>query len=174
MLQPGVTIVVDPLVSLMVDQVRGLKDLRIDSCDCVHSGMKGKEKTEKLNLLQNGALQLILLSPERFMMENFRESLSTMKEKNGISFAYGVIDEVHCVSEWGHDFRPAYLHLGRNMINFMETASGHPLPIIGLTATASFDVLADVERELTIGGNMSMDSETIIRPEDDARPEPDI
>lgn len=171
MLQPGVTIVVDPLVSLMVDQVRGLKDLRIDSCDCVHSGMKGKEKTEKLNLLQNGALQLILLSPERFMMENFRESLSTMKEKNGISFAYGVIDEVHCVSEWGHDFRPAYLHLGRNMINFMETASGHPLPIIGLTATASFDVLADVERELTIGGNMSMDSETIIRPEDDARPE---
>lgn len=169
MLQPGVTIVVDPLVSLMVDQVNGLHDLRIDVCDCVHSGMDGKKKTEKLNLLQNGALQLILLSPERYMMENFRESLSTMNEKNGISFAYGVIDEVHCVSEWGHDFRPAYLHLGRNMINFMKTASGRSLPIIGLTATASFDVLADVERELTLGGNLSLDSETIIRPEDDAR-----
>lgn len=171
LLQPGVTIVVDPLVSLMVDQVRGLHDNRIDSSDCVNSGMDGKEKAKKLNLLQNGALQFMFLSPERYMMENFRESLITMTEKNNIYFAYGVIDEVHCVSEWGHDFRTSYLHLGRNMINYMKTKSGRPLSIIGLTATASFDVLADVERELTLGGNLTIDSETIVRPENDSRPE---
>ena len=57
------------------------------------------------------------------------------------------------------------------MINFMNTKSGRPLSIIGLTATASFDVLADVERELTLGGNLTIDSETIVRPESDSRPE---
>ena len=171
LLQPGVSIVVDPLVSLMVDQVRGLRDIRIDACDCVNSGMNATEKAQKLNLLQNGALLFMLLSPERFMMENFRASLITMTEKNHVFFAYGIIDEVHCVSEWGHDFRTSYLHLGRNMINFMNTKSGEPLAIIGLTATASFDVLADVERELTLGGNLSIDSEAIVRPESDNRPE---
>lgn len=171
MLQPGVTIVVDPLVSLMVDQVRGLHALRIDTSDCVNSGMDGKIKAKKLNMLQNGSLQFMLLSPERYMMKNFRDSLITMTEKNHIYFAYGVIDEVHCVSEWGHDFRPSYLHLGRNMINYMHTKTGRPLSVIGLTATASFDVLADVERELTLGGNLTIDSETIVRSEDDSRPE---
>ncbi len=171
MLQPGATIVVDPLVSLMVDQVRGLHALRIDASDCVNSGMDGKMKSKKLNLLQNGSLLFMLLSPERYMMENFRDSLMSMTENNHIYFAYGVIDEVHCVSEWGHDFRPSYLHLGRNMINYMRTKSKRPLSIIGLTATASFDVLADVERELTLGGNLNIDSETIVRSEDDSRPE---
>jgi len=171
MLQPGVSIIVDPLVSLMVDQVRGLHELRIDACDCVNSGMDAKVKAKKLNQLQNGAVLFMLLSPERFMMENFRSSLLTMTDKNHVYFSYGVIDEVHCVSEWGHDFRTSYLHLGRNMINFMHTKSQRPLSIIGLTATASFDVLADVERELTLGGNLTIDSETIVRPESDARPE---
>lgn len=170
-LQPGVSIIVDPLVSLMVDQVRGLREARIDTCDCVNSGMDAKEKAKKLNMLQNGAVLFMLLSPERFMMENFRSSLLTMTEKNHVYFSYGIIDEVHCVSEWGHDFRTSYLHLGRNMINFMHTKSQRPISIIGLTATASFDVLADVERELTLGGNLTIDSETIVRPESDDRPE---
>lgn len=170
-LQPGVAIIVDPLVSLMVDQVRGLRNLRIDACDCVNSQMGAKEKVEKLNQLQNGSLMFMLLSPERFMMKNFRSSIQTMTEKNHIYFSYGIIDEVHCVSEWGHDFRPSYLHLGRNMIKFMHTKSKRPLSIVGLTATASFDVLSDVERELTLGGSLSIDSETIVRPESDTRPE---
>lgn len=171
LLQPGVSVVVDPLVSLMVDQIRGMNDARIDACECLNSGMDSTEKSKKLNMLQRGAVQLMLLSPERFMMENFRDSLMTMTEKNHVYFSYGVIDEVHCVSEWGHDFRTSYLHLGRNMINFMKTKAGSPLSIIGLTATASFDVLADVERELTLGGNLEIDSDTIVRPESDTRPE---
>lgn len=170
-LQPGVTVVIDPLISLMVDQERGLNDIRIDSVACVNSTMDARKKNRNLYLLQNGCLQFILLSPERFMMDNFRDSIEVMSIKNNVFFAYGVIDEVHCVSEWGHDFRPAYLHLGRNMIRFMHTKSNTPVPVIGLTATASFDVLADVERELMLGGNLTLDSEAIVRPENDSRDE---
>ena len=177
MLQPGVTIVVDPLISLMADQYNGLIENRIDACACVNSTLTRKERSRNLGKLQNGELQFILLSPERFMMEEFRNSLFTMSDKNHVYFAYGVIDEVHCVSEWGHDFRPAYLQLGKNMTDFMPTkvsamnlGEGN-IPIIGLTATASFDVLADVERELTLGGRLSIDSDTIVRPEMEQRKE---
>ena len=170
-LQPGVTVVVDPLISLMVDQERGLRSIGIDTVASVNSTMNVAQKNRHLSMLQNGCLQFVLMSPERFMMENFRESVEVMSIKNNVYFAYGVIDEVHCVSEWGHDFRPAYLHLGRNMIQFMHTKSGNNVPIIGLTATASFDVLADVERELTLGGNLTLDSDAIVRPENDTRDE---
>lgn len=177
MLQPGVTIVVDPLISLMADQYNGLIENRIDACVCVNSTLTREERSRNLGKLQNGELQFILLSPERFMMEEFRNSLHTMSDKNHVYFAYGVIDEVHCVSEWGHDFRPAYLQLGKNMTDFMTTKAsvmnldGGNIPIVGLTATASFDVLADVERELTLGGRLSVDSDTIVRPEMEQRKE---
>lgn len=171
MMQPGVTMIIDPLISLMVDQFRGLREMRIDASQCVNSTMNREQRTRNLNLMQNGSLIFIFLSPERFMMEDFRTNLLAMARRNHVYFSYGVIDEVHCVSEWGHDFRTSYLHLGRNMINFMLTKSGDPVPVIGLTATASFDVLADVERELTLGGNLSLDSESIVRPESDTRPE---
>lgn len=171
MLQPGVTIVVDPLVSLMVDQYEGLVKQRIDVSACINSTQEREEKTFHLGRLQNGELQFMFISPERFMMEDFREELLKMTRRNHVYFAYGVIDEVHTVSEWGHDFRPAYLQLGRNMTRFMETSSGRDISIIGLTATASFDVLADVERELTLGGQMSLDSDAIVRPEMSEREE---
>ena len=171
MLQPGVTIIVDPLVSLMVDQYKGLVKQRIDVSACINSTQESEEKTFHLGRLQNGELQFMFLSPERFMMEDFREELLKMTRRNNVYFAYGVIDEVHTVSEWGHDFRPAYLQLGRNMTRFMETSSGRDISIIGLTATASFDVLADVERELTLGGQMSLDSDAIVRPEISEREE---
>ena len=67
-----------------------------------------------------------------------------------MAFSYCVIDEVHCVSEWGHDFRSTYLMIGKNAQNFATTKNGKPVSLIGLTATASFDVLADIERELQI------------------------
>ena len=171
MLQPGVTIIVDPLVSLMVDQYEGLVKQRIDVSACINSTQKREEKIFQLGRLQNGELQFMFLSPERFMMEDFREELLGMTRRNNVYFAYGVIDEVHTVSEWGHDFRPAYLQLGRNMTQFMETSSGRDISIIGLTATASFDVLADVERELTLGGKMALDSDAIVRPEMSEREE---
>ena len=171
LLQPGVSIIVDPLVSLMVDQYEGLMEQRIDASACINSTMTREEKTYCLGRMQSGEIQFMFLSPERFMMEDFREEILAMPRNNRVFFAYGVIDEVHTVSEWGHDFRPAYLQLGRNMTRFMETKSGQNIPIIGLTATASFDVLADVERELTLGGVMALDSDAIVRPDISERKE---
>ncbi len=171
MLQPGVTIIVDPLISLMVDQYDGLVEQRIDASACINSTMTREEKSYCLGRMERGELQFMFLSPERFMMENFRDEILAMPRSNKVYFAYGVIDEVHTVSEWGHDFRPAYLQLGRNMTRFMETKTGQNIPIIGLTATASFDVLADVERELTLGGKMTLDSDAIVRPDISEREE---
>ena len=171
LLQPGVTIVVDPLVSLMVDQYNGLINQRIDVTSCINSSMDRQEKMFHLGRMMEGQVQFMLLSPERFMMkEDFRDEIIQMRNNN-VFFAYGVIDEVHTVSEWGHDFRPAYLQLGRNMKRFMQTKSGDNIVIVGLTATASFDVLADVERELTLGGELSLDSDAIVKPEISEREE---
>lgn len=165
MLQAGVTIVIDPLISLMVDQYNGLINQRIDVTACINSSMDRQEKVFHIGRMMEGQVQFMLLSPERFMMkEDFRDEILQMHNDNTY-FSYGVIDEVHTVSEWGHDFRPAYLQLGRNMTRFMKTKSEENIAIVGLTATASFDVLADVERELTLGGELSLDSDAIVKPE---------
>ena len=92
----------------------------------------------------------VFLSPERLSIYRFRESLRSMAD-NHVYFAYGIIDEVHCVSEWGHDFRFSYLHLGRNLYTYVlpkqtEKDELNHITLVGLTATASFDVLSDVER----------------------------
>lgn len=93
--------------------------------------------------------------------------------ESGVYFSYGVIDEVHCVSEWGHDFRLAYLHLGRNLYNYVlpkevEGADNH-ISLFGLTATASFDVLADVERELSGANSYSLEDDATVRYENTNR-----
>jgi len=169
MLQPGVTLVIDPLRALMQDQYEGLKDAGMDACTFINTTLTDKEKEERTGRMEASELQFIFVSPERLCIQGFRERLATMKEL-GIYFSYGVIDEVHCVSEWGHDFRFSYLHLGRNLYNFVHTKSpsGH-LTLFGLTATASFDVLADVERELSGDGAYPLDANTVVRYEDTDR-----
>ena len=82
-----------------------------------------------------------------------------------------MIDEVHCVSEWGHDFRTSYLSLGRNTIEHCKTKNKETIPIFGLTATASFDVLSDVERELSGNGLTNIDTDAIVRFENTNRTE---
>ena len=103
-------------------------------------------------------------------MEEFRDILKKINQTAfGLAFSYCVIDEVHCLSEWGHDFRTTYLMLGKNAQKFALTKGGEPVSLIGLTATASFDVLADVERELSIKhddiANAIIMIENTIRPE---------
>jgi hypothetical protein len=90
---------------------------------------------------------------------------------NNVYFSYCVIDEVHCVSEWGHDFRTSYLSLGRNAIEHCKTKNKQSIPIFGLTATASFDVLSDVERELSGNGLANIDPDAIVRFENTNRTE---
>lgn len=191
MLQPGVTLVIDPLRSLMKDQYDGLIGAGIDCCSYTNSSIevpeaikaKGakeiqdyriKERERRSKCLEQSEFLFMFLSPERLSILNFRERLKNMQE-TGVYFAYGVIDEVHCVSEWGHDFRFSYLHLGRNLYRYVlpkpkegDEKENH-IPLFGLTATASFDVLADVERELSGNGAFPLDAETVVREGDTNR-----
>lgn len=169
-LQPGLCLVVDPIKSLMEDQVRVLKLNWIDCCDFINSNLKREEKVKKLIDFRYGETMFLFISPERFVMQDFRNIIRTIDvSKFGLAFSYCVIDEVHCVSEWGHDFRSTYLMLGKNSQRFAKTKSEKAVSLIGLTATASFDVLADIERELQIQHNDVADAiimiENTIRPE---------
>lgn len=167
LLQPGITLVIDPLKSLMQDQYDGLINSGIDCCTFINSTTSSSEKKYRETQLESSQLLFAFVSPERLAILEFRQRLKNMHEYN-VYFSYGVIDEVHCVSEWGHDFRFSYLHLGRNLYNYVKAKDG-PISLFGLTATASFDVLADVERELSGNGAFSLDSETTVRYENTNR-----
>ena len=174
MLQPGVTLVVDPLRGLMKDQYDGLLKIGIDCISYINSDItKNREERERRESALTGSqIQIMFMSPERLSIHRFREVLRSMHESD-IFFAYGVIDEVHCVSEWGHDFRLAYLHLGRNLYNYVlpkeiEGEDNH-ISLFGLTATASFDVLADVERELSGSNAYSLEDDATVRYENTNR-----
>lgn len=174
MLQPAVTLVVDPLRGLMKDQYDGLLNIGIDCISYINSDItKSFEEGRRRELALTGSqVQIMFLSPERLSIYRFREVLRSMRE-SGVYFAYGVIDEVHCVSEWGHDFRLAYLHLGRNLFNYVlpkevEGEDNH-ISLFGLTATASFDVLADVQRELSGINAYSLDEDATVRYENTNR-----
>lgn len=170
LLQPGVTLVIDPLVSLMKDQYDGLIKAGIDCCTFINSTVEDKAFREQQ--MEQSKMLFVFLSPERLCIRSFRNRLRNM-EKLRVYFAYGVIDEVHCVSEWGHDFRFTYLHLGRNLYQYVlpkqKEGERRHLALFGLTATASFDVLADVERELSGNGAFPIDSDAIVRYENTNR-----
>ena len=161
LLQPGITMVIDPLKSLMKDQYDGLISSGIDCIAYINSSLSREEKKRNEILLESSQLLFVFLSPERLSIASFRERLRNMHEYN-VYFSYGVIDEVHCVSEWGHDFRFSYLHLGRNLYNYVRAKEGE-ISLFGLTATASFDVLADVERELSGNDAFTLDADVIVR-----------
>ena len=167
MLQPGVTLIVDPLSSLMKDQYDSLRNLGIDCCIYINSTINSEEKKRRETLMESSQALFVFLSPERLGIYQFRERLKNMHELH-VYFSYGVIDEVHCVSEWGHDFRFSYLHLGRNLYKYVRAKEGR-ISLFGLTATASFDVLADVERELSGESAFNLDADTIVRYENTNR-----
>jgi len=156
-LLPGITLVIDPLTSLMTDQVENLNIMGFDRAVYISSLLDADEREVELENIQNGDYYYIFISPERMQIQKFRDDLNTLVAQYPISLA--VIDEVHCVSEWGHDFRPSYLHLGKNIERYCTSANGIKPTIVGLTGTASFAVLTDVQVELGV-----TDEESIILP----------
>jgi ATP-dependent DNA helicase RecQ len=118
----GVTIVVSPLIALMQDQVNGLKELGI-SAEFYNSSLELGEKRKVLGKLHSGELDLLYMAPEGLLSEGF---ISQIRDCNINLFA---IDEAHCVSQWGHDFRPEYLRL-------KEITHKFDCPVMALTATA--------------------------------------
>ncbi len=148
LLQPGVTFVIDPLRSLMFDQAENLKANRIDRIAFINGEQEAQEREETSRRMENGEFQIVFISPERLQIKNFREELRRMT--TAFSVPYVVIDEAHCVSEWGHDFRTSYLNLASTVQAFCRFRNIPPT-IVALTGTASYAVLTDIQREIGIG-----------------------
>lgn len=143
LLQPSINFIVSPLLSLIYDQKTNLDNLKIDRTNFVTSDQKASEKTTVIDNFGNGHYLMIWISPERFQTKAFRENLERINHEK--AFAYAVIDEVHCVSEWGHDFRTSYLNLARTIRKYCPKVF-----LLGLTATASRFVLEDLKKEFEI------------------------
>jgi ATP-dependent DNA helicase RecQ len=136
-LLPGTALVVTPLISLMKDQVDGARANGIRAA-CLNSALPPEERASVMRSLFDDALDLLYVSPERFALDHFREMVGRLR----ISMA--VIDEAHCISEWGHDFRPDYLELSA----IRETLPG--VPVAAFTATATRQVQQDIEQKLNL------------------------
>jgi len=135
LLMDGVTVVISPLIALMQDQIKGLEELNITGA-MISSLQTAEENSITLQALLDGKLKFIYLSPERLSSNDFIEILSR------ISINYFVIDEAHCVSGWGHEFRGEYRNLSRLKHYFPNT------PIAAFTATATKKVEADICQSL--------------------------
>ena len=135
--RPGVGIVVSPLISLMKDQVDALHENGVRAA-YYNSSLNAGEARDVLRRLHGGELDLLYIAPERLMSSDFLERL------NDIPIALFAIDEAHCVSQWGHDFRPEYMQLGRLRSIFPKT------PLIALTATAEAQTRADITDRLNL------------------------
>lgn len=133
----GLTVVVSPLIALMKDQVDAAQARGIPAV-AIHSAMSWPEQQEALTALTSGALKIVYIAPERFRNETFRRALEQVK----ISLL--AIDEAHCISQWGHDFRPDYLDIGE-----FRKALGDPVTM-ALTATATPEVQGDILKQLSI------------------------
>ena len=131
----GLTVVVSPLIALMKDQQDKLSAQGVDAL-AMHSHLSPAESRETQELVGDGKGEILYLTPERFKDREFFELLLTR------SVSLFVVDEAHCVSQWGHDFRPDYLLLGS-----IAQRLGRP-PIMALTATATEEVRSDIVRQL--------------------------
>ncbi|MEZ4240548.1 MAG: DEAD/DEAH box helicase [Myxococcota bacterium] len=135
LLQPGVTLVVSPLTSLMDDQVANLRSVGLDFAGRVHSAAPDPEVEQELRRLSAGDYKLFYVSPERFHSERFLQQLASLR----VAVPLFVVDEAHLASEWGHDFRPSYLTLPD-----AHRAIAPEAPVVLLTATAPPQIRRDL------------------------------
>ncbi|HLO51904.1 MAG TPA: DNA helicase RecQ [Kamptonema sp.] len=141
LLKPGLTVVVSPLIALMQDQVESLKDNGIGAT-FLNSTLSVMETRSREAAILEGKIKLLYVAPERLLSERFLPFLDRVEASLGISaFA---IDEAHCVSEWGHDFRPEYRQM-------LQVRDRYPhIPIMALTATATDRVRTDITQQLAL------------------------
>jgi ATP-dependent DNA helicase RecQ len=149
LLLPGRTLIIDPLVALMEDQVEGLRGVGVERAVGMSSFVTQQGLSEEaLKMVESGDALFFFIAPERLQQRAFREALQVLTASVPINLA--VVDEAHCISEWGHDFRPAYLNLGPLLRRLCKAPDGTAPPILGLTGTASRAVLRDVQIELDL------------------------
>ena len=155
--QPGRTLVIDPLVALIDDQMEMLREYGITRT----VGIAHK----KGDLADAADAYFVFVSPERLQRQPFRDELTEQAQVAPVNLV--VVDEAHCVSEWGHDFRPSYLNFGKVLRDTCAGALGTP-PLLALTGTASRAVLTDTMFQLGIG---LVTENTVVRPISFDRPE---
>ena len=135
LLLPGLTVVVSPLIALMKDQTDKLDELGVDA-HAINSSLTDREKAAKEEAVEQGEGKILYVTPERFRDRDFFEVLL------GRKVSLFVVDEAHCISQWGHDFRPDYMMMGS-----IAQRLGRP-PILALTATAPPEVQDDIAAQL--------------------------
>src|SRR5580698_10497030 len=135
LVRPGLTVVVSPLIALMKDQVDALQTAGV-AATFLNSSLAAGESRPRLRGLHNGEFRLLYVAPERLRLSGF---LDDLKQWNVNLFA---IDEAHCISEWGHDFRPEY----RQIASLRSVFPG--VPVMALTATATERVRGDIVAQL--------------------------
>ncbi len=168
LLLPGCTLIIDPLVALMEDQTYVMSEThRISRTIAISGQSTARGETPRLlEQIRRGNGYFIFVSPERLQMQDFRDTLQALKQVTPINLC--VIDEAHCVSEWGHSFRTSYLTLGNVLRKTCCTPAGNAPPLAALTGTASRAVLKDMLFQLQI----HQDAEnSIIKPASFDRPE---
>lgn len=138
LLLDGLTVVVSPLISLMKDQVDAANQLGIPAT-FINSSLDGYETARRFQEIDRQQYRLLYIAPERFIMPDF---IQAMNRWNVCMIA---IDEAHCISQWGHDFRPSYLQMAKQL----NQLPNRPV-IVALTATATIQVAADIKRLLKI------------------------
>ena len=130
------TVVISPLVALMADQVAGLASRDIDSCVTVNGLLSMPERADALDRVRLGDASILLISPEQLRSRSVRKALEQRQ------IGAWVVDEAHCLSSWGHDFRPDYRYLGRFIRE--RVGNGKVPPVLCLTATAKPDVVTEI------------------------------
>ncbi|WP_314435660.1 RecQ family ATP-dependent DNA helicase [Massilia timonae] len=145
----GITVVVSPLISLMKDQLEKLEEIGIRSVQ-VNSSLSAEEEHAALEAIASESCEIVFCTPERLVSPEFIDVLRK------VTLDIVVIDEAHCISQWGHDFRPAYIGLAAAI-----EAIGRP-PVLALTATATDEVIADIGKQL--GRKLNVINTGIYRP----------
>lgn len=138
LLLPGVTLVISPLISLMKDQVDALEQNGIDAT-FLNSSISGLESSNRMNDIKHGRYKLVYVAPERLENPAFQQDLFN------VEISMVAIDEAHCISQWGHDFRPSYLKI-KTLLKNMPSAP----TVLALTATATPHVTDDICQSLGI------------------------
>lgn len=150
LIKPGLCLVITPLIALMKDQVENLQKKDVQAL-ALYSGMSRREIEFELENCVNGKYKFLYLSPERLMSKHFLDYAMHMD----ISFV--AVDEAHCISQWGYDFRPPYLNIAQFREKFPET------PCVALTASATPEVVKDIAEKLKLK-NHTVFSRSFTRP----------
>jgi ATP-dependent DNA helicase RecQ len=131
LISDGMTVIISPLISLMKDQVDYLKEMGI-AAECLNSSLTAKNQQAVVDKIRAGTLKLLYISPERLLIEHTSDLLKSVK------LSFFVIDEAHCISHWGHNFRAEYRQLGMIKREFKN------IGVHAFTATATEQVQADI------------------------------